>query len=212
MTGAWTRGAKGLAILGLLACAGCAGVKVSSVSTQDYIAQRRGDVLTTGQLSASAREAMAVLGMNAQDCRKDRDACTRKLATMEGLDSERRLATLSEVWLMEAVAAEKRRPASDEESDQLLDAYLQTARAAYAYLFFTPRSPSDRAFEDRQTQVRDYYNYAVQQAVTRLFEQYRGRPPQPGTKMTAGSWQVLGEMSDVKLPGGKQFPHELVPA
>lgn len=30
--------------------------------------------------------------------------------------------------------------------------------------------------------------------------------------MAAGPWQVLGEMSDVKLPGGKQFPHELVPA
>lgn len=212
MTGAWTAGAKGLAILALLACAGCAGVKVSSVSTQDYIAQRRGDVLTTGQLSASAREAMAVLGLSAQDCRKDRDACTSTLATMEGLDSERRLATLSEVWLMEAVAAEKRRPASQDDEDRLLDAYLQTARAAYAYLFFTPRSPSERAFEDRQAQIRDYYNYAVQQAVTRLFEQYRGRPPQPGTKMTAGPWQVLGEMSDVKLPGGKQFPHELVPA
>ncbi len=212
MTGAWTAGAKGLAIVVLLACAGCAGVKVSSVSTQDYIAQRRGDVLTTGQLSASAREAMAVLGLSAQDCRKDRDACTSTLATMEGLDSERRLATLSEVWLMEAVAAEKRRPASQDEEDRLLDAYLQTARAAYAYLFFTPRSPSERAFEDRQAQVRDYYNYAVQQAVTRLFEQYRGRPPQPGIKMTAGPWQVLGEMSDVKLPGGKQFPHELVPA
>ncbi|WP_454694288.1 esterase/lipase family protein [Achromobacter aegrifaciens] len=212
MIGLWRAGARGWAILGLLACAGCAGVKVSSVSTQDYIAQRRGDVLTTGQLSASARESMAVLGLNAQDCRKDRDACTQSLATMEGLDSERRLATLSEVWLMEALATEKQRPANQADQDELLDAYLQTARAAYAYLFFTPRSPSDRAFEDRQTQVRDYYNYAVQQAVTRLFEQYRGRPPEPGTKMTAGAWQVLGEMSDVKLPGGKQFPHELVPA
>ncbi|WP_333904128.1 esterase/lipase family protein [Achromobacter insolitus] len=212
MNGLWQAGAKACAILGLAVCAGCAGVKVSSVSTQDYIAQRRGDVLTTGRLSASARESMAVLGLNAQDCRKDRDACTRSLATMEGLDSERRLATLSEVWLMEALATEKQRPASQDEQDQLLDAYLQTARAAYAYLFFTPRSPSDRAFEDRQTQVRDYYNYAVQQAVTRLFEQHRGRPPAPGARMAAGPWQVLGEMSDVKLPGGKQFPHELVPA
>ncbi len=212
MNGLWQAGAKACAILGLAVCAGCAGVKVSSVSTQDYIAQRRGDVLTTGRLSASARESMAVLGLNAQDCRKDRDACTRSLATMEGLDSERRLATLSEVWLMEALATEKQRPASQDEQDQLLDAYLQTARAAYAYLFFTPRSPSDRAFEDRQTQVRDYYNYAVQQAVTRLFEQHRGRPPAPGARMAAGPWQVLGEMSDVKLPGGKLFPHELVPA
>lgn len=55
MNGLWQAGAKACAILGLAVCAGCAGVKVSSVSTQDYIAQRRGDVLTTGWLSASAR-------------------------------------------------------------------------------------------------------------------------------------------------------------
>jgi pimeloyl-ACP methyl ester carboxylesterase len=201
-----------MAFAGVFLCAGCAGVKVSSVSTQDYIAQRRGDALTTGRLSASAREAMAVLGLNAQDCRKDRDACTRSLATMEGLDSERRLATLSEVWLMDALAIEKQRPVGQDDTDRLLDAYLQTARAAYAYLFFTPRSPSDRAFEDRQTQVRDYYNYAVQQAVTRLFEQYRGHPPEPGAPVAAGPWRIQGEMSEVKLAEGRRLPHELVPA
>lgn len=32
-----------------------------------------------------------------------------------------------------------------------------------AYLFFTGRAAGERAFEDRQTQVRDWYNYAVQQ-------------------------------------------------
>ncbi|SSW66157.1 esterase/lipase family protein [Achromobacter agilis] len=203
---------RAAAFLAVLLCAGCAGVKVSSVSTQDYIAQRRGDVLTTGRLSASAREAMAVLGLNAQDCRKDPDTCIQALTATEGLDSERRLATLSEAWLADALAIEKQRPVGQQDRDRLLDAYLQTARAAYAYLFFTPRSPSDRAFEDRQTQVRDYYNYAVQQAVTRLFEQYRGRSPGPGEKVAAGPWQVLGEMSEVKLAEGRRLPHELVPA
>ncbi|KGD92377.1 hypothetical protein JL37_17165 [Achromobacter sp. RTa] len=204
--------ARTAAFLAVLLCAGCAGVKVSSVSTQDYIAQRRGDVLTTGRLSASAREAMAVLGLNAPDCRKDHDTCIQALTATEGLDSERRLATLSEAWLADALAIEKQRPVGQQDRDRLLDAYLQTARAAYAYLFFTPRSPSDRAFEDRQTQVRDYYNYAVQQAVTRLFEQYRGRSPGPGEKVAAGPWQVLGEMSEVKLAEGRRLPHELVPA
>ena len=46
--------ARCAALLLILATAGCAGVKVASVSTQDYIAQRRGDVLTTGKLSAAA--------------------------------------------------------------------------------------------------------------------------------------------------------------
>ncbi len=50
-----------------------------------------------------------------------------------------------------------------------VQAWLEAARHAWAYFFFTERKPSDRAFEDRQIQVRDYYNHAVQQAVTGMF-------------------------------------------
>ena len=39
-----------------------------------------------------------------------------------------------------------------------LQALMETARHAWAYLFFTGRAPGERAFEDRQTQVRDWYN------------------------------------------------------
>ncbi len=51
--------------------------------------------------------------------------------------------------------------------------WIEVARYDYAYLFFTRRSPGERAFEDRQTQVRDWYNYAVQQAVTKFFDMRR---------------------------------------
>ncbi len=40
----------------LLMLQGCAGVKVSSVQVKDYLNQRRGDVLTTGNLSHAADE------------------------------------------------------------------------------------------------------------------------------------------------------------
>lgn len=58
-------------------------------------------------------------------------------------------------------------------SDAALDAWLEAARYAYAYLFYSGRSPSDRAFEDRQTQVRDYYNYAAEKAAVVLFVRAR---------------------------------------
>ncbi|KAG1534044.1 hypothetical protein G6F50_015674 [Rhizopus delemar] len=57
--------------------------------------------------------------------------------------------------------------------DAALDAWLEAARYAYAYLFYSGRSPSDRAFEDRQTQVRDYYNYAAEKAAVVLFVRAR---------------------------------------
>lgn len=202
---------RACALIVVLICTGCAGVRVSSVSTQDFIAQRRGDVLTTGRLSAAAHQALVVLGLQTRDCANDIDVCTQILMTRDGLDSERRMATLSEVWLMHALVLQ-RRPSTPANEEQLLNAYLQSARAAYAYLFFTPRSPTDRAFEDRQTQVRDYYNYSVQIAVTRLFEQYRGTPVQGAVTVETGDWRLDGRMSEVRMAYGQTLPYELIPA
>ncbi len=206
--------ARCAALLLILVTAGCAGVKVASVSTQDYIAQRRGDVLTTGKLSAAASEALAVLGLDADKCRASALNCTSALRGSDGLDTERQLSTLSEVWLLHAVELERQRPIAATDRDELLDAYLQSAR--YAYLFHSPRPPAERAFEDRQTQVRDYYNYAVQQSVTRLFSHYRDAPKadaaRSGESARIGDWNIHFLMDEVRLPGGKTTPYELIPA
>ena len=111
---------------------------------------------------------------------------------------------------------ERQRPIAATDRDELLDAYLQSARYAYAYLFHSPRPPAERAFEDRQTQVRDYYNYAVQQSVTRLFSHYRDAPKadaaRSGESARIGDWNIHFLMDEVRLPGGKTTPYELIPA
>lgn len=191
----------------VLACAGCAGVKVSSVSTQDYIAQRRGDVLTTGEPSAAASDTLAVLGLDVKGCRTATPSCISALRNGGGLDSERRLATLSEIWLLHALALQGHGPMDAHGRDMLLDAYLQSSRYAYAYLFFSPRSPGERSFEERQTQVRDYYNYAVQQAVTGLFERDRTAQAQAddGTPLQVGDWRIVPVIDHhQRAPGGKR--------
>ena len=38
--------------LALLALAGCAGVKVSTIDTENYMDQRRSDILSSGELSS----------------------------------------------------------------------------------------------------------------------------------------------------------------
>ena len=195
-----------------LATAGCAGVKVASVSTQDYIAQRRGDVLTTGKLSAAASEALAVLGLDADKCRASalnhRAARQRRpghrapvVHAVRGLAAARRGA---------GTPAPHRRDRPRRAAGR-----LPAKRARYAYLFHSPRPPAERAFEDRQTQVRDYYNYAVQQSVTRLFSHYRDAPrpmPRSGESARIGDWNIHFLMDEVRLPGGKTTPYELIPA
>ncbi|MGJ7552377.1 esterase/lipase family protein [Variovorax sp. RB3P1] len=196
--------------------AGCAGVKVGSISPAEYLAQRRGDVLTTGTLSTSAQEVLRVIGTDADLCRKDGPACRNALAGSPGLSDEQRLSALSEVWLQVALAADKGGTAAAPASaDAAIEAWLETARHAYAYLFFTARKPRDRAFEDRQTQVRDYYNYAVQQAITGLYRSYQragtADPTRPEVPQV-GNWRIGTDMTAMRLPADAALPDELIPA
>ncbi|AVS96259.1 esterase/lipase family protein [Paracidovorax avenae] len=204
--------------------AGCAGVTVSAVSPRDYLAQRRGDVLTTGRLSEASEEVLRVLGTDGDACDQDMPACRQMLAASTGVDEEQRLSTLAELWLLAALRASGDRrttgpgteaPANE---DQQLDAWLESARHAWAYLFFTPRGPEARAFEDRQTQVRDYYNFATQQALAGMFSRYRravaaeGGELAPGRRLQWGSWRVRSDTSDLRLPSGAPEPSELIAA
>lgn len=195
----------------LLMLQGCAGVKVSSVQVKDYLNQRRGDVLTTGNLSHAADENLRVVGLDASSCLAKAVECKQAIAGSQGLRDERRLATLSELWLKTALDGEKADHALNN-GPATLDAYLQSARYAYAYLFHTSRQPSERAFEDRQTQVRDYYNFATQQVVTLLFKMYKhaGQNQQPLQPL--GNWQLQTRLENVRLPDGQPMPEEIIPA
>jgi pimeloyl-ACP methyl ester carboxylesterase len=219
-------------LLALIATAllisGCAAVSVSSVSPASYLAERRGDVLTTGRLSASAQEVMRVVGID--DCRGQPDVCRQTLAHAAGLTEEQRQSALSELWIKAALAADKAPAPSSptqEDPDPVLDAWLETARHAWAYLFFTERRPGERAFEDRQTQVRDYYNYAVQRTMTRLFHRYPRKtetaheqaPPAPaadtktnGISLDLDGWHLTARAVGFALPHDVPLPQELVPA
>lgn len=90
---------------------------------------------------------------------------------------------------------------------------MQVARQAYAYLFFTERTANQRGFEDRQTQVRDYYNLAVQEASVQLYDAYAtGRVHNDANHLQLGRWTFVlappGEASALD----ERTPTELVPA
>jgi hypothetical protein len=190
----------------------CAGVKVASVGPQDYIAARRADILATGQLSAAAGTALHVVGWDARTCATAFDACRGALAASPGLAQELRQSALAEVWLQESLRIEARAgPGSTHQA--VIAAYLEAARHAYAYLFWSERRPGQRALEERQGQVRDYYNFAVQQAVRALFsalKQQRGATP-PAGSYPAGRWRITVR-ADQGIAGNRALPDDLVPA
>ena len=195
---------------------GCAGVKSVSVSTNDYMSQRRGDILTTGEMSSAVGVALQVVGVNEKQCRNAPQKCRSSLAENIGLDNEQRVSALAELWLQEALAMDKKVNEGVLAAD-VLNAYLESARYAYAYLFFTERSPSQRALEDRQTQVRDYYNFSVQQMVTRTCNHHHQHlldsiDEHGRFSVTSTYWQISGQLNEVRLAEGQQIPEKLIPA
>lgn len=205
-----------LTILSAFLLSGCAGVKSVSVSTNDYMSQRRGDILTTGEMSSAVGVALQVVGINEKQCRATPQDCRTVLADNIGLDDEQRVSALAELWLQEALAMDQKINEGVLAAD-VLNAYLESARHAYAYLFLTQRSPSQRALEDRQAQVRDYYNFAVQQTVTRTFNHHNQNllesiDEQGQFSVVSKEWHITGQLNEVRLADHQQIPEQLIPA
>ena len=200
-----------LLALSAFALGGCAMVEVRSQDAGAYIAAKRGDMLTTGRPSALTSETIRVAGLEESACGTPTLDCIHALAAIRGIADERRLAALSELWLQQAIVASRATP-----DEPQIGLWLEAARHAYAYLFFSERSPGERAFEDRQTQVRDYYNYAAQQAAIELFELASSQPAQAGASlpglMQYAGWDIEVALGSVRLPEGVALPKALVPA
>ncbi|WP_434946758.1 esterase/lipase family protein [Luteimonas sp. SDU82] len=200
-----------LLALSAFALGGCTMVEVRSQDASAYIAAKRGDMLTTGRPSALTSETIRVAGLEESACGTPALDCIHALAAIRGIADERRFAALSELWLQQAIVASRATP-----DEPQIGLWLEAARRAYAYLFFSERSPGERAFEDRQTQVRDYYNYAAQQAAIELFELASSQPAQAGTSlpglMQYAGWDIEVALGSVRLPEGVALPKALVPA
>ena len=211
-------GSRAVALLAsLMLLNGCAtlrefapSVETTTLTPGEYIALKRGDILTTGKLGAATIETIGVAGLEVETCVPPSHTCIDALSSATGLVWERRQSALAELWLQQGAAlAAARTPSSDTAAE--FNAWMETARHAYAYLFFAARTPGQRAFEDRQTQVRDYYNYAVQEVAARLFERHRhAGSASPESIVEVGTWRLRIETFG-SLPGD-QIPSDLVPA
>ncbi|MCI2260800.1 esterase/lipase family protein [Xanthomonas indica] len=209
----WHHVALACVVLGLALCAGgCASVTLQRVDAARYIQAKRGDALSAARPSDAALQTLNVAGLDAARCTATVAPCVEQLLGNTDLDQERALATASELSLLAAQRAAKQQP----DGDATLAAWLQAARYAYSYLFFSGRTPSERAFEERQTQVRDYYNYAVQQAVTALFARYRRHPPathDAGAQIAAlPEWTVTLDASGIGSPKDMPMPEAMLAA
>ena len=222
-----------LIITVLLTLSGCAAlrqfgpsVQVASVTPGQYIALKRGDILTTGELSAATVETLRVAGLDEGACAKAGQPCIEAMEASIVVREEDKRSALAELWLQHAMGlpAPKREYSAqgraktaitelDADFQPRLDAWMQVARQAYAYLFFTERTANQRGFEDRQTQVRDYYNLAVQEASVLLYDAYAtGRVGSDQTRFSLGRWTFVLAPPDEGSQLATRELTELVPA
>lgn len=193
------------ALLLLLPCLhACAIVGVSQMKRTDVASERNTDVMTANRFSAGTMQALNEVALTPKQCEQAFNSCTELVEHSAGLDEERRLSALSEMWLGRALHGDNK-PVID---DATLDAYLQSARYAYAYLFFTQRTPAERVFDQRQAKVISFYNYAVERVVTRWFHAL----PKLDTawqQTDLAGWTVLRPNTDLRE---RLAPAALVPA
>ncbi len=202
------------AVVTLLLSSGCAMVTMKQVAPTEYLANKRGDVLTSGEFSTASRETLSVIGLDAAVCEKDIVACEKTLRETDDVAEEQRLSALSELWVKNALALSPKPKDRDKHpmSEAALDAWLEAARYAYAYLFFSGRTPSQRAFEDRQTQVRDYYNYAAEQTAAVVFKRSResALEGEDYNAAVAGErWTLTSDFDELRLTS---IPVSMAPA
>lgn len=206
----------GSLLASLILLGGCAMVEVRTLAPADYVAQQRGDILSTGALSQHTREALQVIGMTADHCSALNTVCIDAIRHAPGLADERRLAALTELWMQQALGHTPE--PSELRPDPRLHAWFETARHAYAYLFFTQRQPGQRAFEDRQIQILDYSSYATEAAVGALFafqnqrRQAGDTPLQIAQRVAGSGWSIQPNLSALMGPYVRSLPQALVPA
>ncbi len=172
--------------LSITLLSGCQVVSVKQQAVNVTIANERNSILMQDKLSEASLNVLSMSGREAKICMDQPTSCVNELKMIPEIVDEQFLSTASELYLAKAMQLDKssactvssitkhrsedhqrqtQQPYDDCQTEQLkmLD---KSIRYSYAYLFKTKRKPIDRIFDNRQVQIRDFYNQAIAKLVT----------------------------------------------
>ena len=92
-------------LLPILLLSGCASVTVSNINSEEYLVQRRGDVISQGRLSDPTNTVLTALGLT--DCENRMQYCINSVGESSVTDNESKISALAEMWLFKAMRAQK---------------------------------------------------------------------------------------------------------
>lgn len=169
--------------------------QVVSVKNQAYnvtIANERDSILTRSKMSEASLNVLSMMGSEAKQCTSDPISCINNLEKTPQIIDEQLLSAASEIYLTHAKEldtssdckinidnglAEEKKKQQTQLLQQCLDQELQmldkSIRYSYAYLFKTQRIPQERLFDNRQVQIRDFYNQALSKMIMVYTQRYK---------------------------------------
>ena len=161
---------------------GCQVVSVKQQAVSTTLSNERENILTRKKLSEASLNVLSMTGHESQQCLEKPNECLENLQKIPEIIDEQILSTGSEIYLAYAIRLSQSgecNPSSitqkfkNEEEKELttknfnqcmlaqLEALNQSLRFSYAYLFALNQPPQERLFNNRQVQVRDFYNQAI---------------------------------------------------
>lgn len=169
------------ALVASLLVSGCQVVNVKQQAFNVTISNERDSILTRDKLSEASLNVLSMTGREAKSCMDDPTACLADLQQIPQIPQEQLFSTASELYLAKAKQLEnssacKSHPKAEENPSEkhqhqqklhtdciqqegaMLD---RSIRYSYAYLFHSNREPQQRIFDNRQVQIRDFYNQAI---------------------------------------------------
>ena len=189
---------------------GCQIVSVKSQGINVTIANERESILTRNKLSEASLNVLSMTGREAKICSDQPDPCIQELQQIPQIQDEQLLSTSSEIYLAKALEfenssdcktstlastrSEEKQKQQQETYDQCLDQQLymldKSIRYSYAYMFKTKRQPKERIFDNRQVQIRDFYNLALAKLVTAYALRHKPTVVEPQVKVGKSVYQI----------------------
>lgn len=195
---------KLLLIFTALSLSACQVVNVKNQAYNVTIANERDSILTRNKMSEASLNVLSMTGSESKQCIANPTACIEKLEKIPQMLDEQLLSAASEIYLsrakeldasseckanISAAAADEKKllqlKAHQDCLDQELAMLDKSIRYSYAYLFKTQRIPQERLFDNRQVQIRDFYNQALAKMITVYTLRYKNE--KLGKKITIGN-------------------------
>ncbi len=190
------------------ALSACQVVSVKSQAINVTIADERNSILTQDKLSSASLNVLSMTGRQAQVCTENPDQCVDDLKQLPQIIDEQFLSTASEMYLAKAMQLEKSSDCKVSSSnknnpddnktnsveqhclDQQLSLLDKSIRYSYAYLFQSRRQPQERIFDNRQVQIRDFYNQAIAKLVTTYNLRYHPKKVEKSIQIGNSTYRV----------------------